>query len=288
MDSGNTQPTYKRQRFLLSFIRQLDGGVSATDLQKLVFLHTMRERVEYYEFLPYKFGAYSFQLAEDVNTLRRDGYLTDEGTRVNAAGTYLLDNLFTIETERGNALLRKAYREYPYFTINSDMIDTLFSREEAARLKNERQQYVQTEYALFTIGYEGLSIEAFINVLIQNGITLLCDVRLNPLSRKFGFSKGKLEHITGMVGIKYVHIPDLGIESDKRRSLETVEDYEDLFADYAETFPQRKAHLDRVYSLLCSDIRIALMCFEKDAAMCHRHIIRDFITDEYEVRSKDL
>ena len=47
-------------------------------------------------------------------------------------------------------------------------------------------------------------------------IGLLCDVRKNPLSRKFGFSKKKLKHITETVGIKYVHIPELGIESDKR------------------------------------------------------------------------
>ena len=65
-------------------------------------------------------------------------------------------------------------------------------------------------------------IEAFINNLIQNDIRLLCDVRKNPLSRKFGFSKGKLSHILDTIGIKYVHIPDLGIESDKRRSLDTI------------------------------------------------------------------
>lgn len=65
----NLQPTYKRQRFLLSFMRQLNDIVSLTDLQKLVFLQTMKGGLDFYDFLPYKFGAYSFQLAEDVDIL---------------------------------------------------------------------------------------------------------------------------------------------------------------------------------------------------------------------------
>jgi uncharacterized protein (DUF488 family) len=289
MDKGNTQPTYKRQRFLLAFVRQLGIGVTATDLQKLVFLHSMKGGSDFYEFLPYKYGSYSFQLAEDVDILCKDGYLMQENAQIKAAGEYMPEDLYDIDTERGNSLIRKAYRAYPYFTINSEMIDRLyFNAEDTARFNVEKRKYVQTEQTLFTIGYEGRSIEAFINELIQNGITLLCDVRKNPLSRKFGFSKGKLSHIVGTVGIEYVHIPDLGIETDKRSSLDTLDDYERLFEGYAETLPNFEPHLERVYSLLCSNVRIALMCYEKDAAMCHRHVIRDYIENAHEIRSVDL
>jgi hypothetical protein len=45
---------------------------------------------------------------------------------------------------------------------------------------------------IVTIGYEGRSLEAFLNLLLQNSVTLLCDVRRNPLSRKYGFSKSTL------------------------------------------------------------------------------------------------
>jgi uncharacterized protein (DUF488 family) len=286
---GNPQPTYKRQRFLLAFIRQLGDGVSTTDLQKLVFLHTMNKCSEFYEFLPYKYGAYSFQLAEDVDILRKGRFLAAvEGTRVKAEGVYTCENAFTIDAERGSALIRKAYRKYPYYTVNSEMINTLFHGEEVKLFYEERLKYVRSEQILFTIGYEGRSIEAFINELIQNGITLLCDVRKNPLSRKFGFSKSKLEHITSTVGIKYVHIPNLGIESDERRALETIKDYEGLFKNYTDTLPQREPYLELVYSLLKSNTRVSLMCYEKDAAMCHRHVIRDYIADAHKIRSKDL
>ncbi|MCL2153301.1 MAG: DUF488 domain-containing protein [Oscillospiraceae bacterium] len=285
---NNTQPTYKRQRFLLAFIRQLGGGVSSTDLQKLVFLHTMEDNSEFYEFLPYMYGSYSFQLAEDIDILRRDGFLAVDGTKIKAAGDYVHESPYNIPSERGNNLIRKAYRAYPYYTVNSEMISRLFGKQEAELFMSERQKYRQSVQTLFTIGYEGHSIEAFINELIQNGVKLLCDVRKNPLSRKFGFSKGKLERITGTVGIKYVHIPDLGIESDKRATLETAEDYANLFSAFGKTLPNLDRHLEYVYTLLSSNVRIALMCYEREAPMCHRHVIRDYIKRAHEVRSIDL
>jgi hypothetical protein len=292
MSETVAQPTYKRQRYLLSFVRQLNSSVTVTDLQKLVFLHTMTGESNFYEFLPYKFGSYSFQLREDLDILQRDGFLTLDyvqgSTRVNATGKYPIETSFQIATERGNALIRRAYREYPYYAIKSEITARLFYGEELERFNHVKQTYAQTEQILFTIGYEGKSIEAFINTLIQNDVRLLCDVRKNPLSRKFGFSKGKLKHITQTVGIKYAHIPGLGIESDKRCSLKTVEDYRSLFDDYEKTLLSRKIYLDEVYSLLQQNTRIALMCFELEPEKCHRHVVRDYIVRAHRVRGVDM
>jgi len=284
----NAQPTYKRQRFLLAFIRQLQTSITSTDLQKLVFLYTMEKNSNFYEFIPYKFGAYSFQLAEDVDILLKSGYLSADNTRVQAIGNYPKESFLQIATERGDKLIRKVYREYPYYAINSEITDRLFYKNEAEQLKSEKQKYIKTAQMLFTIGYEGTSIEAFINTLIHNGIQLLCDVRKNPLSRKFGFSKGKLKHITETVSIKYIHIPEVGIDSDKRSSLVSAEDYQNLFKSYEKTLPNLKPYLEQLYSLLCSNNRIALMCYEKEASMCHRHILSDYIVNNYKITSKDL
>lgn len=288
MVESNLQPKYKRQRFLLAIIRQLQSSVTSTDLQKLVFLFTMKENSEFYEFIPYKFGSYSFQLAEDVEILQRGGYLSTEGSRVEALGEYTNEVSFPVAAERGDILIRKTYREYPYYAINSKITSRLFNAEEAEQFKNGRKNCIQTEQVLFTIGYEGRTIESFMNTLIRNDVRLLCDVRKNPLSRKFGFSKSKLEHITGTIGIKYIHIPDLGIESDKRSSLETMEDYQCLFNGYAKTLPNYKQQLEWLYSLLCTNVRISLMCYEKDPVMCHRHVIRDYLISTHKIRNLDL
>ena len=285
-------PTYKRQRFLLSFIRQLSGAVKSTDLQKLVFLHTMREYSDYYEFVPYKYGSYSFQLREDLDILQRDGFVMIErlgdSTQIRAAGEYDVENSLLIFRERGDELIRRAYREYPYYAIKSEITSRIFQGEELIRFNYEKDQYTKNEQVLFNIGYEGTSIEAFVNILIKNDVRLLCDVRMNPLSRKFGFSKGKLDHILHTVGIKYVHIPGLGIESDKRTSLDTLEDYKCLFDDYEKSLSDKQVYLNSVFSLLQRYSRIALMCFEHEPEKCHRHVVRDQIVKTHQVRSVSL
>ena len=259
-----------------------------TNLQKLVFLHVMNENDEQYDFVPYKYGPYSFQLALDVDVLCRDGYLRYEGGRIYTNGQRQIRFSFSPTHERGDALIRKVYETYPYYAINSEIINRLFSDSEVSKFVDERKKYENKQEILFTIGYEGKSVETFANQLIKNGVHLLCDVRRNPLSRKFGFTKSKLEHIIKNVGIQYYHIPELGIESEKRVSLNTIADYEALFEDYSRTLPQRQRYIRIVYDLIKQHKRIALMCFEKEAYMCHRHVIRDYIVDNYHVRSEDL
>lgn len=234
-----SQPVYKRQRFLLDFIRQMDGNVESTDLQQLVFEHNRSNDSSHYDFVSYAFGAYSFRLREDLDILKRDGY-----------------------------------------------IDIKHKDQKLLRVKNMIN--TQAEQVLFTIGYEGRSVETFINTLVEHDVRLLCDVRKNPLSRKFGFSKGKLEQITQTVGIQYVNIPSLGIDSAKRGSLKTTEDYYRLFEDYTESLMTRKPHLDEVHGLIQTHSRVALMCFEREACMCHRHVIRDYITDSFHIKSVDI
>ena len=124
--------------------------------------------------------------------------------------------------------------------------------------------------------------------MLKNNVHLLCDVRKNPISRKFGFSKNNLQHFIEGTGIQYYHIPELGIESEKRISLSTIDDYNELFREYTETLPAKRWYLDKIHKLLKANRRVALMCFEKDAKMCHRHVIRDDLVEHFPIRSIDL
>lgn len=290
MNELKNQPTFKRQRYLLSFLHQLNSSVSATDLQKLVFLNTMAGETSYYDFVPYKFGPYSFQLKNDLDILHRDGLVTIEftkdKTRISAVGKYTSGMKYQIACERGDALIRRAYKEYPYYAIRSKITSRILPEKEMD--DQGRETYDQAEQVLFTIGYEGKSIEGFMNALIHNDVRLLCDVRKNPQSRKFGFSKVRLKHIAETVGIEYIHIPDLGIESEMRRRLKTLQDYKTLLISYAKMLPSKAHSLEQIFTLLQQNTRIALMCYEQDAEMCHRHIIRDYIVKTCLVRSVDV
>lgn len=286
---AENKPTYIRQRYLLAFLNQLNEPLQMTYIQKLVFLNEKACGKEYYDFVPYKYGPYSFQLAEDLDILTKRGFVSRNSGRFEPITGIDFDNIQFISKERGDELIRKAYREYPYYAINSEILEKLFTREEAASLKKSGTTSERTNPVLFTIGYEGRSIEEFINTLIFNNISALCDVRKNPLSRKFGFSNRNLAHILPQIGIKYYSITGLGIDSEKRNDLETKEDYICLFSDYAGTLNRRTVFLDEVYKLYKMHNRIALMCYEKDPQMCHRHVIRDYMVEKDDsIVSEDL
>jgi len=294
------KPVYKRQQFLLSFLKELNEPLAVTDFQKLLFLYLTKNSLSYYDFVPYLYGSYSMQAGEDINTLRAMGWLTDTNGKISFAldeksaetnflfeglGDSLPDQLPKV---RGNGLMKLVYEQYPYFAIKSQTANSIVDAEGKARINSVKEQLKNARQTLFTIGYEGITVERYLNILITNNVCVLCDVRNNPLSRKFGFSKNNLQKYLGNIGIEYVHVPELGISSEKRNNLNSDEDYQNLFDNYEASLSGRLEHLEYLHRLLVSRGRIALTCFEHDPSHCHRHVIRDFLTTNYNVEAADL
>ena len=127
------------------------------------------------------------------------------------------------------------------------------------------------EKYLFTIGYEGKNLEQYLTILINENVKLLVDVRKNPVSRKYGFSKKILQNACESVGIKYIHLPELGIESEKRKNLKSQADYDNLFLEYEKfILPAQKDAIKFIYKCLSDHKRIALTCYEALPKKCHR------------------
>ena len=136
------------------------------------------------------------------------------------------------------------------------------------------------DVTLFTIGYEGISLEHYLNKLIKNNIKLLCDVRKNALSMKYGFSKSQLKNACEGVGINYLHIPEVGISSDKRQELNSQADYDKLFKEYISTnLSKTTSSQKEILDLLKKYKRIALTCFEADKCQCHRTHLAEAISN---------
>jgi uncharacterized protein (DUF488 family) len=134
---------------------------------------------------------------------------------------------------------------------------------------------------LFTIGYEGKSIDTFINKLLSYGILALVDVRHNPLSRKPGFSKNAFRAHLEESGIDYYHIPELGVPSQYRKNLRTEEAYRVLFEYYErQILPVNLASINMIKELSAQYQRLAITCFEADYLTCHRHKITDFLSED--------
>ena len=64
----------------------------------------------------------------------------------------------------------------------------------------------KAQHPIFTIGYEGASVPAFIAALRDAGVALVLDIRAAPVSRKKGFSKTHLAQHLSEAGIGYRHM----------------------------------------------------------------------------------
>ena len=91
---------------------------------------------------------------------------------------------------------------------------------------------------------------------------------------KYGFTKNLLAKHVQDLGIKYLHLPELGIESEERQNLETYQDYKTLFEKYEQTTLSNNLRaLELIMTLLRQNKKVALTCFEKDYHYCHRGVI---------------
>lgn len=126
--------------------------------------------------------------------------------------------------------------------------------------------------ALLTIGYEGRTVSGVVTMLSGAGVTVLVDVRLNPVSRKPGMSKRGLADHLELAGIRYVHLPDLGNPPDNRAALRAGDPAAvDRFRRLVRASPEA---LDTVASLTGSET-VALLCLERSWIRCHRALVAD-------------
>jgi hypothetical protein len=286
---------FDRQRVLLELLDALDEPVGSTDFQKLLFLYTREgEPTPSYDFVPYRFGCFSFTSYADKQRLIEQGLveademwrLTDKGRRIARGGerSPLPMARFAKQYKnlRGNALIADVYRRYPYSATRSEIVEDVLSNPED-RLRVEAAQPAKQTPGLVTVGYESKTLEAYLNQLLQDGVSLLCDVRRNPLSRKYGFSKSTLSHACEGLGIRYEHLPELGIPSEQRQDLETQADYDKLFVSYErQTLSRQTKTLIKIASWIKEEgQRVALTCFELLPHQCHRHCVAEALQQTF-------
>ncbi len=280
---------FHRQKVLLGLLSALGGEAAAVDFQKLLFLFCREEETEpSYEFVPHRFGCYSFTSVADRGKLESKGWLepSDKTWRLAKPVSGLTHDLnirlhrFAKRTTglRGDALVRDTYTRYPHTAWRSEIKERVLRKQAAVLQAIEDGRPTVRGAGLATIGYEGKSLEAYLNTLLNDGVTILCDVRRNPLSRKFGFSKKSLRSAVEAVGIRYEHLPELGIASEERQELKCQKDYDALFDRYeARDLPQQGDAVARISDWIREGGRVALTCYELLPHQCHRHCVAEAV-----------
>lgn len=281
---------FYRRKIILALLQTFDGGLPKISLQKLLFLFTSRQSKPAYDFIPYHYGCYSFSANADLTAMVGHQQLSESKTSFTKIDTadyiqMLHDKDRNILAEvkslygklTATALMKLTYVNYRYYAINSLTAREILDKDQYSKVLDARPANNST--TLYTIGYEGISLEEYLNRLIKNDVKVLVDVRNNPLSMKFGFSKNQLKAFCGSLDIEYLHIPEVGIQSEQRRELKTQADYDVLFTNYKEqNLPKTTQQQQQILALLKNKKRIALTCFESNICQCHRKHLAEAIT----------
>lgn len=256
----------KKERAILYLLNNTNK-ISKIKLVKLMFL--MSEKVGFYNFVPYNYGPFSFELYHDLSHLEKEGFISMDEESVSLINR----NIPPLDKNSG-FLINEHFRKFLNYN-DTQILDYTYSKHPEYTIfshYDKRITYLRDSTGIVTIGYEGKSIDSFLYELILNKVNMVLDVRKNAYSMKFGFLKNKLMNYLGKIGIEYTHMPELGIPSDQRKNLDTYLDYKALFADYEKELAGKTTYLERIKEIGTKK-KIALMCFEKDAKYCHRGVI---------------
>ena len=280
----------RRQKIILALLDSAAKPLSQTTFVKLVFLlkeeTEVRDDATFYGFVPYHYGPFSFALYRELEALVRDSYVVkdDVGLRLDTAMTAETRRLVAdlpgaartavdhVTSRYGskaqNSLLRDVYARYPWFAAKTERKDLL-----PATLPPSPS----AQPAVYTIGYEGNSIDSFFDRVLRAGVRGIADVRANPVSRKYGFARSSLSGIAQKLGINYRHYPELGIPSVHRAALNGFASYQRLLDRYERTMlPKQTVGVAALADLVQSEAT-TLLCVESDVRCCHRSRLADAV-----------
>lgn len=288
---------YRRKVFLNLVLRH-KKPISLIRLHKLMFLFFKSTGTAYYDFIPNKYGCYSICLHNDQEALIKQevvietkgespfsSFLSVDIHRIELDSILLKNEDSTVldtlivdnEHKTDDDLLEGIYKAYPFYGIRSLIIDRFTSDQVFMnKIQTIRDQVKSTPRFLYTIGYEGLSIDRFVQLLILQNIKTLVDVRKNAFSMRPEFRKKNLEMALSEAGIQYYLMPEVGIPSSNRKEFLPSGKRCDLFMWYVEnTLPLCEEYASVVAELVSRE-NVALMCYEKDPKDCHRSLFAEY------------
>lgn len=127
---------------------------------------------------------------------------------------------------------------------------------------------------LLTLGYEGRTLEEFVQLLRAERVSAVLDVRDVPWSHKPGFSKKPLAEGLEAAGIRYVHAGFAGNPKRLRAQAADTDDALRLYTAHLDASPEVLAEFeDLVDDLQGQGKRVCLLCLEGEPAQCHRAIL---------------
>ncbi|WP_338446049.1 DUF488 domain-containing protein [Pelagerythrobacter marensis] len=135
---------------------------------------------------------------------------------------------------------------------------------------------------IWTVGYEQITQSALVECLVNAAVEVLADVRYLPLSRRPGFSKNSLRAAVEEAGIGYRHFRHLGTPTEGRAAARRgdLAELDRIYSGQLE-LPEALAQMAELRTLAETG-RVALLCYERKAAECHRSLLVSALFDGFE------
>ena len=134
---------------------------------------------------------------------------------------------------------------------------------------------------LFTIGFSKKSASEFFNILLENSIKRIIDIRLNNKSQLAGFTKEKdIKYFLNAIGkIDYIYMPILAptkvlLNDYKKKKINWIQ-YE---SEYLNLLKERGIEQNINISLFDN---ACLLCSEMKAENCHRRLAAEYLSQKY-------
>jgi uncharacterized protein (DUF488 family) len=142
---------------------------------------------------------------------------------------------------------------------------------------------------LYTLGYQGVDVDTYVQKLKDAGVGIVADVRETPWSHKRGFCKNILSSELSKAGIDYVHVKSAGNPKENRRTASDMAECLRRYKDYLRDNPAGVSELIEVVRTAATRNRsVCLTCFERDVQDCHRSILVDAMRKQIRIRPVHL
>jgi uncharacterized protein (DUF488 family) len=130
---------------------------------------------------------------------------------------------------------------------------------------------------LYTIGFTKKTLEDFSNLLKDNKITKLIDIRLNRNSQLSGFAKEKdLKYVLEkLLNIRYEIMEELAPTEELLKEYQKDKDWDKYEIGFKTIMNNRKIEKFKD-KIIDNKERICFLCSESEPDKCHRRLISEF------------
>lgn len=145
---------FYRRKIILALFQLFDGQLEKIRLQKLLFLFSQRQQKAEYDFIPYKYGCYSYSANADLTTMVKKGILTEtESSFASNEGSDFFNTLKEPDKKsllevknlygkmNSTALMKHTYINYPFFAINSVKASSILTNEEFEKVNQSKKLF---------------------------------------------------------------------------------------------------------------------------------------------------